>query len=149
VTKQEDVLKEIIELLLESNRQRVFERDKAYEEAAYLRQKQDAPVYSTDIHSLNSMLHEIQRVLHAVPACNAHGYCVPHALAWIEKAKIAMEAVFPGWESGPNDEAVHNLERVRFYQEFQSANESFETKHAEAEKRIHEGIPRRTSGRIV
>ncbi len=36
------------------------------------------------------LLSERQRVLDAIPACKLHGSCVPHALEWIEKAKIKM-----------------------------------------------------------
>lgn len=38
------------------------------------------------------------RVLEAIPPCPAHGNaCVPHALAWIEKAKEAMSKARPCW----------------------------------------------------
>jgi hypothetical protein len=36
------------------------------------------------------LLEERQRVLDAIPRCELHGSCVPHALEWIEKAKIRM-----------------------------------------------------------
>ena len=34
-----------------------------------------------------SLLNERQRLLDAIPECELHGKCVPHALEWIEKAK--------------------------------------------------------------
>jgi len=38
------------------------------------------------------ILTERERVLKAIPECPDHGECVPHALEWIEKAKIVMQA---------------------------------------------------------
>lgn len=40
----------------------------------------------------DELLADRQRVLDAIPECPAHGPCVPHALEWIERAKVAMKA---------------------------------------------------------
>lgn len=42
--------------------------------------------------TLEKLFDEAQRVVRAVPECPSHGYCVPHAVAWVEQAKAAMEA---------------------------------------------------------
>lgn len=52
---------------------------------------------------LNKLLAERQRVLDAIPECNLHGSCVPHALDWIESTKnlladIMKIAKFDDWD---------------------------------------------------
>lgn len=42
---------------------------------------------SEDLAVTNKILEEVQRVLDAIPECEIHGKCVPHAIEWIEKAK--------------------------------------------------------------
>jgi hypothetical protein len=39
----------------------------------------------------DELLRDRQRVLDAIPPCPVHGPCIPHALAWIERAKAMME----------------------------------------------------------
>ena len=41
-----------------------------------------------------SLLNERQRILDAIPECEAHGKCVPHALDWVEmkKSKIYSQS---------------------------------------------------------
>lgn len=36
---------------------------------------------------LEGLLNSAQRVVNAVPECKWHGYCVPHAVQWVEDAK--------------------------------------------------------------
>ena len=40
-----------------------------------------------ELRVTDHLLSERQRVLDAIPECEVHGPCVPHALEWIEKAK--------------------------------------------------------------
>ena len=40
-----------------------------------------------ELRVTEELLAERQRVLDAIPACPAHGPCVPHALEWIKNAK--------------------------------------------------------------
>lgn len=35
----------------------------------------------------DKLLNEMQRVLDAIPECEIHGKCVPHAIEWIEEMK--------------------------------------------------------------
>lgn len=43
-----------------------------------------------DLQVTEQLLEQRQKLLDAIPECEAHGKCVPHALEWIEKAKLAM-----------------------------------------------------------
>lgn len=38
----------------------------------------------------DKLYNALREVIKAIPECPEHGECIPHALEWIEKAKIAM-----------------------------------------------------------
>lgn len=40
-----------------------------------------------ELEVTDKLLNERQRVLDAIPECQSHGSCVPHALEWIEEMK--------------------------------------------------------------
>ena len=40
-----------------------------------------------DLKVTNALYEERQKLLDAIPECEIHGKCVPHALEWIENAK--------------------------------------------------------------
>ena len=43
-----------------------------------------------EMEVMEKLLAERNRVMHAIPACKAHGdQCVPHALEWIAKRKLS------------------------------------------------------------
>ncbi|WP_417832788.1 hypothetical protein, partial [Terasakiella sp.] len=42
---------------------------------------------SKELEVTDLLLNERQKVLDAIPECNLHGKCVPHALEWIEEMK--------------------------------------------------------------
>ncbi len=43
-----------------------------------------------ELEITDKLLSERQRVLDAIPQCEVHGSCIPHAFEWIEKAKAAL-----------------------------------------------------------
>ena len=43
-----------------------------------------------ELEVTNTLLEERQQVLDAIPECEVHGKCIPHALEWIEKAKASL-----------------------------------------------------------
>ncbi len=43
-----------------------------------------------ELELTEKILEQRQRVLDAIPECDVHGECVPHALEWIEKAKESL-----------------------------------------------------------
>ena len=49
---------------------------------------------SEELKVTEGLYRERQRVLEAIPECNVHGDCIPHALEWIEKMK-AIELTAP------------------------------------------------------
>ena len=40
-----------------------------------------------ELEVTDKLLNERQRVLDAIPECQSHGKCVPHAIEWIEEMK--------------------------------------------------------------
>jgi hypothetical protein len=40
-----------------------------------------------ELEVTDKLLNERQRVLDAIPECQIHGSCVPHAIEWIEEMK--------------------------------------------------------------
>ena len=40
-----------------------------------------------ELEVTDELLNERQRVLDAIPECQSHGSCVPHAIEWIEEMK--------------------------------------------------------------
>ena len=53
---------------------------------------QEGKALRQELEVTNQLLADRQRVLDAIPACPAHGSCVPHALAWIAKVKASHTA---------------------------------------------------------
>lgn len=53
-------------------------------------QRRYIKVLEEDLRVTNALYEERQRVLAAIPPCPEHGECVPHALEWIGRAKVAM-----------------------------------------------------------
>jgi len=45
-----------------------------------------------ELEVTNKLLNERQRVLDTIPACHAHGACVPHAIDWINRQAEREEA---------------------------------------------------------
>lgn len=59
--------------------------------------KKEEPKQSDEIEKLkrelkvtDELLNERQRLLDAIPECEAHGKCVPHAIDWIEIKKSKL-----------------------------------------------------------
>ncbi len=43
--------------------------------------------FKNELEVIEKLLNERQRVLDAIPECEIHGSCVPHAIEWIEEMK--------------------------------------------------------------
>jgi hypothetical protein len=61
---------------------RAERRAKGWEEADRLRE---------ELRVTDQLLSERQKLLDAIPPCPEHGGCLPHALDWIARARLAMD----------------------------------------------------------
>jgi hypothetical protein len=48
-----------------------------------------------ELEVTNKLLNERQRVLDAIPECQIHGKCVPHAIEWVEEMKANDGNTYP------------------------------------------------------
>jgi len=46
-----------------------------------------------ELELTDKLLNERQKLLDAIPECEAHGSCVPHALEWIENMKTLKQKI--------------------------------------------------------
>jgi len=46
-----------------------------------------------ELRLTNLLLSERERVLEAIPECEAHGQCVPHAVEWVNNSRAEIEAL--------------------------------------------------------
>jgi|GEM_PF-5119463 len=64
-----------------------FDREKAKDELLILFDVSNCADLKHELEVTDKLLNERQRVLDAIPECESHGKCVPHAIEWIEEMK--------------------------------------------------------------